>query len=32
VIHLQEKLLSKILENSSSVMIDDVDKGITLIK
>jgi hypothetical protein len=32
VIHLQEKLLSKILGNSGSVMIDDVDQRITLIK
>jgi energy-coupling factor transporter ATP-binding protein EcfA2 len=32
VIHLQEKLLSKILGSSSGVMIDDVGQGITLIK
>jgi ABC-type phosphate/phosphonate transport system ATPase subunit len=32
VIHLQEKLISKILGSPGSVIIDDVDQGITLIK
>jgi ABC-type oligopeptide transport system ATPase subunit len=32
MIHLQEKLLSKILGSSSSLMVDNVDLGVTLIK
>jgi len=32
MIHLQEKLLSKIEGSSSSLMVDNVDLGVTLIK